>query len=116
MLDIEVHWHINPAGATSAAAAGLNRAVETVAPIVTQRTPRLYGDLRASMNVHHASAGNLEAGISFTSPYARYQHELAAAYRSTPGTSSHFLSGPWKENADLMRQIVAQAITEGLNG
>lgn len=116
MIDIETSWDVTPQSVTAAAANGLNRAVEAVAPEVTRRTPRLDGDLRQSMNVHHATPSNLEAGISFSSVYARYQHELAASYRSTPGTSSHFLSGPWKENADLMRQILEQAISEGLNG
>lgn len=109
-IDITFEWRLDPGSIADAAAAGLNAAVEFVANPVTQRTPLEAGDLRGSMTIHHATAARLEAGITFNSVYARYQHELAASYRTTPGTSSHYLSGPWMENQDTMRRIIAQTI------
>lgn len=109
-VTITFDWRLEPETILQAAADGLNAAVEFVANPVTKRTPLESGDLRQSMTVHHANAAKLEAGITFNSVYARYQHELAASYRTTAGTSSHYLSGPWIENQDVMRQLIAQTL------
>lgn len=107
-----VSW--NPPDAAALGAQALNNAVEYVAPIVTDRTPRLEGDLRGGMVVHHADAGNLESGITFHSVYARYQHELNASYRTEPGTSSHYLEGPMMEEEANIQAVIANTIGQGM--
>ncbi|MGO2113089.1 MAG: hypothetical protein ACTH31_15905, partial [Pseudoclavibacter sp.] len=66
-----------------ALAQGLNQAVEHLDGEVQPRTPYLTGDLERSKVIHHASPNDLEAGISFNTPYARRQHELATPNRTT---------------------------------
>lgn len=115
-MDIRLDWKLAPDAGRRGAADGLTRAVEHVAAVVTDRTPLEDGDLRASRTVHHATPGNLEAGISFGSVYARRQHELVTGNRHTPGTTSHYLSGPWREEAATMQALIAEGIRAALDG
>lgn len=101
-------WH--PPDYNQAAAAALNAGVEYVAPVVEERTPRLEGDLRGSMVVHHASAGNMEAGITFHSIYARYQHEGVGFHHTEPGTTDHYLEGPMMEEQDAILAVIANTL------
>jgi hypothetical protein len=111
-MSVNIQWH-DP-DIPGLAAQALNNAVEHVAPAVTARTPRLEGDLRASMVVHHASEGDLEAGVTFHSPYARRQHELETPNRTEPGTTGHYLEGPWMEEEAAMRAILANTMRGGM--
>lgn len=107
-MDVRVTW--NPPKPGDAIASGLTAAVEHLAGEVTPRTPRLTGDLRQNMVVHHANTGSLEAGITFHSPYARRQHELETGNRTTPGTTGHFLEGPFNEQRETMMRLIANTI------
>lgn len=111
-MNVRISWNAPDASALGAAA--LNNAVEYIAGIVEERTPYLEGDLRRSRVVHHATPGNLEAGITFHTPYARVVHELANATFTTPGTGSHYLEGPWMEHADEIRAIIANTLRGGM--
>lgn len=93
---------------------GLSKAVRFVEGTVIERTPLLGGDLRGAMTFHPASLTDPVSGITFNSIYARYQHELAASYRSTPGTSSKYLEGPFRENEAAMYDIVRQNVAAAL--
>lgn len=112
-MSVQMSWEPPDIGALAAAA--LTAAVEYVANPVEARTPYLEGDLRRSRVVHHASPSNLEAGITFHTPYARIVHELpSSANFTTPGTSSQFLEGPWMEHGDDMRNIIANVLRGGM--
>lgn len=112
-------WFNDQAGRDLAAALsqGLNLAVEHLDGEVQPRTPYLTGRLDQSKVVHHSTPSNLEAGISFHTPYARRQHELATPNRATyvnAGASHKYLEGPFNEQQATMQRIIATAVDRGM--
>lgn len=97
---------------------GLNDAADLVFGLSQQIVPRDVGDLAASGQSpatsadHEATPEDLEASITYGTPYAAAQHEGIAIQErgdqevlwvarnyTTPGTGSHFLERPLKEEA-----------------
>ncbi|KAB1647473.1 hypothetical protein F8O06_02735 [Pseudoclavibacter sp. CFCC 14310] len=105
---------INTAGIEQAIATGLNRAAADVAAKAIPLTPLLDGDLRGSQQVTQASAGDLEATVSYDTVYAVRRHEETGVHFTEPGTGAKYLEKPFNASKAQSLQIIAQAVKEQL--
>jgi hypothetical protein len=105
---------INTAGIEQAIATGLTRAAKSVAAKSLPLTPMLDGDLRGSQQVTEASAGDLEATVSYDTVYAVRRHEETGVHFTEPGTGAKYLEKPFNASKAESLQIIAQAVKEQL--
>ncbi|KAB1659008.1 hypothetical protein [Pseudoclavibacter sp. CFCC 11306] len=94
----------------AAAATGLTRAAKNIAAKALPLTPLLDGDLRGSQQVTEASAGNLEATVSYDTVYAVRRHEETGVHFTEPGTGAKYLERPFNDSQQETAQIIAEAI------
>lgn len=102
----------------AAAAEGLNAAAAHVRDVARTRTPddpaTSGNDLKASLEVDPASAGNLEATVGTDLDYAVYQHE--ALTLNHPIGQPKFLESAAIESIGQVEQIIAARVRAALGG
>jgi hypothetical protein len=91
-----------------AAAQGLTLGAEYLLGEAIPRTPLMDGPLRESGAVEPATPGDLEAVVSFDTPYARRQHE-ELDWQHDDGEAK-YLERPLEEKADEIQGIIARQI------
>ncbi len=95
-----------------AAADGLFVAAEHILNVSNQHVPLEYGDLEGS-GATSEDRGNLEAAVSYNTPYAARQHE-ELGYRHDPGRTAKFLENAVNSEADNAARIVADTVRSKL--
>lgn len=113
-IELTNNGPVNAAAIQAAVAEGLNRGAEYVATQALPLTPMVEGDLRGTQQVHEASAGDLEADVSYDSVYAVYQHEGVGFHHTEPGTQAKYLEQPFNESKDAVLQMIAAAVKGAL--
>ena len=113
-----VRWNLPPGGlaaaAREAAKLGHTRATAHVQGVAVDQTPISEGggDLRRSAAT---DVGDMEANVTFDTPYAIYVHEILTN-RHPRGGNAKFLERASQAEAGTVGQIMAQAAKEVLGG
>lgn len=96
------------AAVRDSAADGLYVAAEHILTVSNTHVPLEYGDLQGSGTVSE-DRGNLEAAVSYDTPYAARQHE-EIGYQHDPGRTAKFLENAVNSEADTAGRIVADTV------
>lgn len=91
-----------------AGALGLSQAAEYLRSKTLPRTPKRDGDLRGSAQVINATIFNLEAWVTFDTPYAVRQHEELDYFH--PVGEAKFLERTLQDEAKTIQRIIAAPI------
>ncbi|HUR06996.1 MAG TPA: hypothetical protein VM347_30935 [Nonomuraea sp.] len=95
-----------------AAARGLNLATEHVLSVSNQRIPNDDGILERS-GTPVVDEASLRGVISYDTPYAIAQHENLD-YRHEPGRTAKFLELALREEAEVVKALIAKEIRQAL--
>lgn len=95
-------------------ARGLTKGAERLRSVSVPRTPVETSHLRNSAQVWPANPSDLEAAVTFNTPYAVRQHEELGYYHDDG--EAKYLERPLVEHADEITAIVAAEIRRGTNG
>ncbi|UOQ58098.1 minor capsid protein [Leucobacter allii] len=114
MISTNGEWHgdIVSAMLQGNAAEALNHGAELLRGYSVPLAPKDQGDLRGSAQVTPATPGNLEAHVSYDTPYAARQHE-ELDWRHDDGQAK-YLEQPLEDHRDDLMQAIAARLGKGL--
>ena len=115
MSTVHSEWNGDIVSAMLAAAApeALNHAAELLRGDSIPLAPLDRGPLRASCQVTEASEGNLEAHVSYDTPYAARQHEELGWIHEDG--QAKYLEAPLNENAEKYQQAIAARLKRAIS-
>lgn len=115
-MSVNVTWNgaAAKAGAAGAIARGVTMGAHRVQAVTVPRTPMDLGDLRSSLIVDPATAGEPVATVSSDLSYAVAQHE-DLAYHHKHGRAK-YLESALIDTRGEVQQIIAEQIRLGLEG
>jgi hypothetical protein len=96
---------------TSRGVRGLNQAAAYLQAKAVPRTPKDTGELRRSLVIHPAHAGQLFSAVVSNLPYAVRQHE-ELGYRHKHGEAK-YLERPLYDHAAQLQAIIANNLNRG---
>jgi len=112
-LQFNIQWN-GPAitsEMTSRGVRGLNQAAALLQARTVPRTPKDTGELRRSLVIHPAHAGQLYSAVASNLPYAVRQHE-ELGYRHKHGEAK-FLERALNDNASELQAVIANNLNRG---
>lgn len=114
MSGVSTEWNgdIVSAMIQASAADALNHGANLLRGYSVPLAPVDRGDLRGSAQVTLATDSNLEAHVSYDTPYAVKQHE-ALDYRHDEGQAK-YLEQPLEEHEAEIQQAIASRLGKGL--
>lgn len=109
-MTVNVDLHIEKALGTirDAVASGLASGAEHVLTVANEHVPHEVGDLEGS-GVASTDDSNLEAAVSYNSPYAARQHE-ELSWKHDPGRTAKWLENAANSEGDTVAQIIAETV------
>lgn len=109
-MTVNVDLHIEQAIGTirDAVASGLGLGAEHILNVSNEHVPLEYGDLEGS-GVTSSDDTNLEAAVSYNTPYAARQHE-EMSWKHDEGRTAKYLENAANSESNTVGQIIADTV------